>query len=282
VRDIAVEIDQQLGRLMERLPEGATLFLVSLHGMMPEYGATDLLPRFLDRWAGVERAPGERAAYGTDSLASRLLSRVRVASPPALRSRLKVFAPYWLRQNFRAHYYMSECGQQNWAGMRAFCLPSDDHGYIRVNLKGREPQGLVEPGSDYARLLDELTEELHAWRDTEHGGPVVDQVIRPQERWPGPFSVGMPDLVVTWRCERPLTAVRTRRHGEIRLERRMHMRSGVHRSRGFMLARGPHIHAGRVLEGGHALDLPPTILATLPASIPQHLDGRVLSGLFRA
>ena len=32
--------------------------------------------------------------------------------------------------------------------------------FINVNLKGREPQGIVEQGVDYERVLDEITEKI--------------------------------------------------------------------------------------------------------------------------
>ena len=45
----------------------------------------------------------------------------------------------------------------DWTRTRAFWLPTDLEGCIRVNLKGREPQGTVEPGAEFERVLDELT-----------------------------------------------------------------------------------------------------------------------------
>ncbi|MCP5370441.1 MAG: alkaline phosphatase family protein [Hyphomicrobiales bacterium] len=283
IPDVAAALDRALGDLMAALPGDATLVVCSLHGMMAEYTATDILPRFLERWDGIAGPDGDSdaEAEGTDSLNSRFQTWLRKAIPPPLRSRLKLFAPYWLRQNFRGHHYMAVFGQKNWARLRAFCPPSDDWGYVRVNLRGREPAGVVAPGAEYERLLDELTEEFLAFRDTVHGGPIVDRVERPRGQWPGPVSGGMPDLVVIWNCARPLSGIRTRAHGDIPLGTRLHLRTGFHSANGFVLARGPRIKRGHVLNGGHTLDLPPTILALMGAADPGDLDGQVLADLMR-
>jgi len=278
--DVAKALDRGIGDVLAAIPQNATLIVFSLHGMMPEYTLTDVLPRFLERWSGI--AKGEDLPSGTTSLKSEFLSWLRQVIPDSLRSHLKIYAPYSLRQNFRAHHYMAVFGQKYWSRMRAFALPSDDHGYIRVNLKGREPNGFVEPGAEYESVLSELTEEMHALQDIENGDPVVRKVIRTREKWPGPYSDLMPDLVVIWNCQRPTKGMRSPTHGDIKLNGRLHMRSGVHKSEGFVLARGPQVRKGHVLNGGHALDLPPTILTALGASVPDHLDGQTLLDLFRA
>jgi len=276
IRDVAAGLDTALGELLAALPATATLIVASVHGMMPEYTPTDILPRFLDRWNGI----GEAEAQGTDSLNSKFQTWLHLAVPPPVRSRLKLFAPYWFRQNFRGHHYSAVFRQKNWARMRAFCPPSDNWGYVRVNLKGREPAGIVEPGAEYDDLLDELSDEFMAFRGLDHGEPIVADVVRPQQRWPGPFADGMPDLVVTWRCERPLAGIRTRAHGDIPLHGRLHRRSGFHKADGFVLARGSSIKRGHVLNDGHALDLPRTVLRAMQAEGADHLDGQVLSDLF--
>merc|ERR1711916_253537 len=43
-----------------------------------------------------------------------------------------------------------------WSKMRAFALPAYSDGYIRINLKGRDANGIVDP-KDYERTCDEIT-----------------------------------------------------------------------------------------------------------------------------
>ena len=43
-----------------------------------------------------------------------------------------------------------------WQHSRAFLIDNANEGYIRINLKGREPQGIVEPGKEYEDLCEEI------------------------------------------------------------------------------------------------------------------------------
>jgi len=61
------------------------------------------------------------------------------------------------------------------------CYPLEPgHAHIFVNLKGRDPQGIVEPG-DYERVQQEIIDALMAIRDPRTGGPIMDAVLRRQE-----------------------------------------------------------------------------------------------------
>ena len=46
----------------------------------------------------------------------------------------------------------------DWKYSKAYAM--GNMGFINVNLKGREPQGIVEQGVDYERVLDEISEKI--------------------------------------------------------------------------------------------------------------------------
>ncbi|HET6470072.1 MAG TPA: hypothetical protein VFG43_16985, partial [Geminicoccaceae bacterium] len=50
--------------------------------------------------------------------------------------------------------------------------------------------------------------------------------------------------------------------------------TGNHRPHAFVVARGPQVTPGSALEGGHIIDLAPTVLTLLGVDLPPHLDGR--------
>jgi predicted AlkP superfamily phosphohydrolase/phosphomutase len=81
--------------------------------------------------------------------------------------------------------------------MRAFALPSFYDGRVRVNVRGREDHGLVDP-DDYAATCDELEELVRSCVSPWNGAPAVTDVERPGGD--DPFSVGSSgaDLVVVW------------------------------------------------------------------------------------
>src|SRR5690606_1882199 len=75
-------------------------------------------------------------------------------------------------------------------------------GRIRINLKGREAQGLVE-AADYDAERDAIIAMLRACRDPVSGEPAVDRV---EERAGDPMTAreSEADLVVTWTMAPPL------------------------------------------------------------------------------
>jgi hypothetical protein len=58
--------------------------------------------------------------------------------------------------------------------------------------------------------------------------------------------------------------------------------SGGHRPDGILFATGPGIHRGRRIEGAGIEDLAPTWLQAFNRPLPEHLEGRVISGLFES
>jgi len=75
---------------------------------------------------------------------------------------------------------------------RAYSL---DPGRIFINLRGREPQGCVEPGSEYEHLLEEVAEGLLTLRDPDSGEPMIEKVLRREEIYRGPQLNRAADLI---------------------------------------------------------------------------------------
>jgi predicted AlkP superfamily phosphohydrolase/phosphomutase len=82
--------------------------------------------------------------------------------------------------------------------MRAFALPTFSDGRIRINLRGREAAGIVDP-AQYSDVCDEVEELLHQCRDPRTGEPVVDHVIRPGAADPLALDAAEADMVVEWK-----------------------------------------------------------------------------------
>ena len=83
--------------------------------------------------------------------------------------------------------------QVDWRRTRAYAMGLNS---VYVNLKGREREGTVEPGSTYERLLDELEAELLEMRDPHTGLHPVSRVTRPRREFHGPHRDGGADLLV--------------------------------------------------------------------------------------
>ena len=157
--------------------------------------------------------------------------------------------------------------------MQAFALPSFSEGYIRINLEGREPNGIV-PLESYDAVCTQITEELHKLVDPRTGKLVVDSVIRTRSSG-NDTNPNLPDadLVVKW-SDMAIDVVDHPSFG--RIGPVPYRRTGSHRARGFMIVKGPGIEAGTTLQEGHCVDLAPTILDLMGARIPEYFDGKSL------
>ncbi len=92
----------------------------------------------------------------------------------------------------------------DWSQTAAFCHPADNQGYIRLNLRGRERDGIVDPG-EADELLRVIAAGLATFCDPD-GAPAVARVDRVAEHHAGARADQLPDLVVQW-SERPATTL---------------------------------------------------------------------------
>jgi len=133
-------------------------------------------------------------------------------------------------------------GEVDWATAKVFPVIADLHGYLRINLRGRESPGVVEPGAEYDRLCETLAEGLMTFVDADTQQPVVSDVRRCDELFgDGTHLHELPDLIVRWAPSDAAThrAIASPRHGSIAWPdpgSNPDGRSGNHRPEGFLLA----------------------------------------------
>jgi len=205
------------------------------------------------------------------------ISRARLAIPTEWRHAVKSRLPYQLKRSITRHWRTRE---HDWTRTLAFSLFSDTQGWIRVNLKGREAGGIVEPGASYDALCSEIRDGLQSFVDADTGERIVMDAFRPADIFEGGYVDMLPDLVVRW-SESPAAmhrAVTSPSYGTIPWPtpgRNPEGRSGSHRGQGLLVAAGPGIRQGRI-ENGHILDLAPTILSLLDQPIPAGMEGKPL------
>ena len=80
-----------------------------------------------------------------------------------------------------------------WSRTRAYAFGM---GGVYVNLRGREREGVVEPGAEYERLLDDLQRDLLAMVDDRTGANPISLVYQTAERFAGPYLDQGPDIIV--------------------------------------------------------------------------------------
>lgn len=265
-------LDAAIGRIREHAGGDATIVLVSGDSVGANHASWALLPGVLAA-LGCLGAPGRPDEPGDEPRARGFdpVKALRDLLPKDFRKSLARKLPTALRDRLAQRVDTADI---DWSRTKAYCLPTDLEGYIRVNLRGREPQGIIEPGAACEALLDDIEAALHDLRDADTGAAVVREVWRVDRECPGPKRDFLPDLVVRWAGDRTPTRVTSARTGVVEATS-PDTRSGTHQGPGFVLAAGPGIPRGHSLEGGHIMDFAPTLLARLNVPAPAHMRGRV-------
>lgn len=272
LRQLYRTADTAVGDLVAAAPE-ATIFVFALHGMKVNSARVDFLDEMLSR---VLHGPtAARAKPG-------LLRRAGEAMPLPLRRALTNSVPQALKNRIMTRW---TTGGMKWDQTPAFTLRADLNGYIRLNVRGREPAGVVPP-EEVDALSARIIEGLSSFRDATSGTPLIEEVCRTAEAFPpGERMDRLPDLIVRWHSSSgaPHAAVSSPRFGRIPRStpgRIPNGRSGNHAPEGFLIARGRGIAAGgRLQPNADILDLAPTALHRLGARSGVPLAGKVLTQL---
>ncbi len=289
-------IDTAVGELFAAAPPGSRRVLFSLHGT--QANALDLpsmvfLPELLYRASAPGRfglakgrvgAPLPSAApEQTSSFLDEVWARKHDWNPLRRRAHRR-----GLRASKRAERWLGAGGGpanprdfhdlrfnpatwfgKLWPAMPAFAIPSFGHGQVRVNLRGRDRAGIVDP-ADYDAVLARVTAQVAEMRNPRTGKSLARRVWRSREsaleRDP---KLPAADLVVVWGGE-PSEAADCGELGRIGPIPFHH--TGGHVPEGFLVVAGAGIAAGAG-PGGSALDLGPTLLRLAGAPLPDGLDG---------
>jgi predicted AlkP superfamily phosphohydrolase/phosphomutase len=166
----------------------------------------------------------------------------------------------------------------DWTRTQAFSIGS--FGQVYINLAGVRPQGIVSPGAEYKRLVDQISQSALNLRDPRTGEPLVERVHRREEIFSGPYTGRTPDLIVQphgWEY----MAFGHADFGSNRLVEPIIGLSGHHRPDGIVILHGPGVKPSTQIEHASILDLTPTILHVAGVAVPQELDGHVLSQAFQ-
>jgi len=161
----------------------------------------------------------------------------------------------------------------DWSRTRLFSIGFA--GPLYVNLKGRDPHGIVAPGAEYEALLAQVTADLRALRDPQSGEPLIGPIYRREELYQGPRADEAPDLILMPRDEKNAPT------GMLEFASRRWLtpvpeRTGTHRMDGILFLAGPGIRPGVHLDDSSIVDVAPTVLALLGQPIPTTMDGHVL------
>ncbi len=281
------ELDRELGELLARLPEDTTVLMMSDHG----FGGVGDWVIYPNCWLQEQGFLRMHEQSGNGS--SKLLERVKLWAVGALpawvqRAVYRFAAPLVGRLEAKVRY-----GMIDWSRTEAYFDENPYFPVLRINLKGRQPQGIVEPGRHYEAVRDRIIAELESWQHPDTGVPVVEKVYRREEIYTGPYVDRAADIIPKWALHQGYSysfrkssnAIGTRWLERVDPHKpesvQFYMgKSGTHRDHGIFLARGPAIRSGATIPNARIIDLAPTILDLLEVPVPADMDGHVLEDIF--
>jgi predicted AlkP superfamily phosphohydrolase/phosphomutase len=248
-------LDRTLGQLMERIDDDTLLLLVSDHGFRSCWDGWSTAAWLRER----NYLTFRREWYGLQKFLQKSL--FSVVRSPGGRTRVQ-------------RLLKRLTGGIDWNRTTAYVAAYLEQG-IRINLRGREPFGIV-PASEYDALREKLRSEILALRDPRSGKPLIDEVFLREELFQGSKLEEAPDIVFNYA---PGVT------GSHKLPRRNSFmaptgwKSGEHDLDGIIVAYGAQVQAGQRLEQAQLIDIAPTVLHIMDVPIPEDMDGRSLGDL---
>ncbi len=182
------------------------------------------------------------------------------------------------RQKFQEKLFLS-LRDVDWSKSRAYSL--GNFGQIYINLKGREPAGIVSPHPEYDKVVNSLIERLSVLRDPESGEEVVEKTSKKEELFKGKYSQHAPDLFFLTK-DMKYKAFGLADFSSNKILEPAFGSSGHHKMNGiFVIKRKGVVKENHSIQSARIFDLAPTILYLLGIPVPSDMEGRVLTEIFQ-
>jgi predicted AlkP superfamily phosphohydrolase/phosphomutase len=282
-------LDRAVARLVAEAGPDVEITIVSDHGSGPSSDKVLYLNRALADLGFLAFHPEARSLSASARRGARAIA-MRAVPPRAKHALFHAFGralPGWLESRTRFSAI-------DFARTRVF---SDELNYfpaLHFNLRGREPEGVLDP-EDVPRVLAALEEALLSLRDPFTGAPMVAALWPREALYEGPWVTRAPDVVVELALDRERRAagatynvapstddprgrvVRRLAPDELR-GRKGRSLAGSHRERGLYVAAGPSVAPVGEIDARIA-DATATLLARMDVTPPALFAGRVLHEL---
>jgi len=169
----------------------------------------------------------------------------------------------------------------DWRRSQAYALGGGIAGLIFLNVAGREPEGVVQPGAEYESVRNDIITRLRTLRDPRTGAKIVGEIYKREELFEGPFAELGPDVIYFPQDPRYIvfSSFSFSSHQVIRDPG--HYITGQHRMDGIFFMAGAKVKPGLRLSGAHITDTAPTALYLMGYPIPNDMDGKVLHDAVR-
>ncbi|NCR38403.1 MAG: hypothetical protein GPJ21_00280 [Microcystis aeruginosa W13-11] len=188
IREIYQAIDREIGSILQELPPNVNIVIASSVGLIDRYSTEGLIEDFCHKL-------GYQKAINDNILPPTLLNILRQIIPTTWRMFLSRYLPRDIKEKIFADNFRQGT---DWNQTKAFAIPSAYMSFIRVNLQGREPQGIVSHGEEYEAVLNQIEADLSQLIDKRSGQKAIQKIWRSRELFNNDIDSELPDLLVEW------------------------------------------------------------------------------------
>ena len=273
--DMYALLDKQLGEFRTQLDDSTTLVVCSDHGFGP------ITYRFfINRWL-VQEGYLKLHAHKVFGMKLKLLWQIKSRG---LLRRLRLLRVWDARRKPKNVEDIADSTEAlfmslvDWERTRAHSSFSGGEDIVLINLKGREPLGLVEPGEEYENLRKEIIQKLLKV-EAEDGTLLVESAFRREDLWSGPSVQYAPDIQFLTHE----TSVQTKANPLSRVisEPALDGVSAMHRKEGVYLMEGAGvIREGQETSQAQIADMTPTIMHLIGLPFEEYMDGVLIESAF--
>lgn len=257
------QLDEALGRVIEKLPADTRLFVVSDHGFCSELYEVRVNELLAKAGLLAFKSPAlRRSRARVRSLREKVSRRILGAQTSGNVLDRKI------------HYQSAFLDEIDWH--RTWAYFAQDKG-VWVNLEGRESEGIVDE-SRYDETVEEARRAIRSLVSPHNGEPVFEEVLRREEAFSGRWSHRLPDLVMIPAHDEYVYNERPG-YGETIVA--ADSTTGTHARDGILIAWGRGIKNNVSFTTQPRLrDVGPTALASLGLALTEDMDGRVMEEIF--
>ncbi|MFD1588329.1 alkaline phosphatase family protein [Halorientalis brevis] len=280
--------DSFLGTILETVDEDANVIVCSDHGIGPTRGYNIYINEILREAGFVEETyDGETPMFGdskhrlandtdgeeeSSAVATRAMSglatalgSVGIQPGDVYTIAQRVGVGESLRRLLPAHTD-ALARHVDWSDSRAYCRSGPELG-VRINVEGREPDGVVPP-EQYESVRDDVIETLSGVR-TPNGEPAFEWVKRREEVYDGPYAGEACDVLFQPAGMNHIVATNLLGKQFISIDKHNHKSDGV------FIGAGPAFAAQSDTEQLSLTDVAPMVLALAGCPVPERMTGSI-------
>lgn len=295
IEHIYRELDRLIGQMIQENDDGNTYIMI-----VSEYGFKDVKKKFfvnewlwnlglLSKKISTEKATipnflDEYFAHKIEdnNFITNIFTRtgitkdnIRKIIPEIVCETIKKATPSFIRKIFPKENLVID-----WENTQAY-LPSYSAQGIKINLAGREPFGIVQPGEEYEQVRDKVIRELYRLKDPFTFHNVIKSVYRKDEIFSGEYAHNAPDVIFEthnydyYLDPNKRTCKDCIGHADDDFPIYTH-----HKPQGIFIMNGPAAKKMYEVKNMNIVDIAPNILHMLNIPVPGDMDGHVYHEMF--